>query len=110
MPYPLDLKMKDFAFNNWTEAAANAKNLLDQGHIDANEYGNILALAKQEQGNGGAAQQQQIPPVPGKSQAQPQPDPTADPMNGRALPVQSLPTWDQVMKFMREISGPRPAY
>jgi hypothetical protein len=109
MPYPLDLKMKDFGFNNWTEAAANSKNLFNQGHIDGDEYGAILARAKQEQqGKSVATQQQQIPPVPHNSQ--PQPNPNADPMNGRALPMQSLPTWDQVQRFLRELSGPRPAY
>jgi hypothetical protein len=41
---------QDFTFDNWREAAANAKNLLDQGHIDFDEYGKILARAKKEQG------------------------------------------------------------
>jgi hypothetical protein len=106
MPYPLDRQMKDFAFNNWTEAAANAPSLLDRGHIDVGEYENILARAKKEQADGAAQQQRQIPPTPN----QPQPNPTADPMNGRALPVQSLPSWDQVQRFFRELQGPRPAY
>jgi hypothetical protein len=115
VPYPLDLKMQNFGFGNWTEAATNAKNLLDQMHIDPNEYGTILARAKQEQAGSvsGQGAAQQAPTQQGQtisSPPQPQPNPTADPMNGRALPVQSLPTWDQVMRFMREISGPRPAY
>jgi hypothetical protein len=42
-------------FKNWIEAASNAKNLLDRGEIDYDEYGKILARAKKEQGELGQA-------------------------------------------------------
>jgi hypothetical protein len=105
---------KDYVFANWREAAAHAKDLFGRGEIDMDEYGKILARAKNEQGvsplEQGSAQQGQI--ISGAPQAQPSPEAmnSSEAMSGRALPVQSLPTWDQVVRFFRELQGTRPAY
>ena len=39
---------KDHVFRNWSEAAANAKKLMEQGEIDHEEYVKIMARAKKE--------------------------------------------------------------
>src|SRR5258705_5938472 len=46
----MPLPTSDIGFNNWREAAAKAKDLLSQGHIDFNEYRKIMARARAEQG------------------------------------------------------------
>ena len=92
-------------FKNWIEAASNARNLLDRGEIDFDEYGKIMARAKKEQGELGQAPAQPT----NSSPAQPPPI-LDDPRNGRALPVQSLPTWEEVQRYINELMGPRPAY
>ena len=39
---------KDHVFRNWSDAAANAKKLMEQGEIDHDEYMKIMARAKKE--------------------------------------------------------------
>jgi hypothetical protein len=65
---------RDHVFNNWSEAATHAKNLLDRGEFDYDEYGKILARAKKEQGELGErpAQQGEI------NSGSPQPQPSLD--------------------------------
>ena len=102
---------QDYVFNDWNEAATHAPDLFRRGAIDLDEYQRIMSLGKAKQGQSNAQ-----PVVAGQSQ----PNAPAqsfgpgqerlDPMNGRALPVQSMPSWDQVQRFLREIMGPRPAY
>jgi hypothetical protein len=93
-----------YVFKNWIEAASNAKNLLDRGEIDHDEYGKILPRAKKEQSELGQA------PAQPTNSAPAQPQPTLDQMNGRAPPVQSLPTLEEVQRYINELMGPRPAY
>jgi hypothetical protein len=117
----------DYVFRNWVDAAANAPELMRRGEINPQEYWDILARARAEQGNSGQQPLQpqqpmqrvqapapQIPPSlenGGRAAPQQQPNPLADPMNGRAIPNGvPLPSWEQVQRFMREIAGPRPAY
>src|SRR3954469_824959 len=103
----MPLPSNDIAFNNWRKAAANAKDLLSQGHIDFDEYRNIMARARAEQGistqGKGPMQQGQSSPL-----AQPQrparPQPELIPMSGRALPTQSRPTWDYVKRFLKRLN------
>ena len=106
MPLPSD----DIAFDNWRKAAADAKDLLSQGQIDFDEYRKIMARARAEQG---ISTQGQAPMQQGQSAlAQPQqparPQPELIPMNGRALATQSLPTWDQVRRFLKRLNPIRP--
>jgi hypothetical protein len=104
---------KDYVFANWREAAGHARGLFDRGEIGWDEYERILARAKNEQGvsppGQGPAQQGQI--ISGPPQAQPSSEAmnSSEAMSG-ALPTQPLPTWDQVVRFFRELQGTRPAY
>jgi hypothetical protein len=108
----MPLPSNDDAFNNWRKAAANAKDLLSQGRIDFDEYRNIMARARAEQR---ISAQGQVPMQQGQlsALAQPQqparPQPELIPMNGRALPTQSLPVWDQVKRFLKKMNPIRPA-
>jgi hypothetical protein len=106
----------DHVFGNWEEAAANAGRLLDAGHIDVPEYHRIIALAQKERASRPAqAAPGQAQPAPGQVATPAQNPPDLGPSaSGRAeplgTPMQSLPTWDQVQRFLREIMGPRSAY
>ena len=108
----MPLPSNDIAFNNWRKAAANAKDLLSQGHIDFDEYRNIMARARAEQG---ISTQGKVPMQQGQSSALAQPQQPARPeselipMNGRALPIQSTSTWDQVKRFLKRLNPIRPA-
>jgi hypothetical protein len=108
MPRPSN----DIAFNNWREAAATARDLLSQGHIDFDEYRNIMARARAEQN---ISTQGQVPMQQGQSSALAQPQQPARPqselipMNGRALPIQSTSTWDPVKRFLKRLNPIRPA-
>ena len=114
----MPLPTSDIGFNKWREAAANAKDLLSQGHIDFNEYRNIMARARAEQGTSmqGTSTQGQAPmqqgqlPAPAQPQPPARPQPKLDPTNGRALPTQSLPIWDRVKRFLKGLKLIRPAY
>ena len=119
----MPLPTSDIGFNKWREAAANAKDLLSQGHIDFNEYRKIMARARAEQGTSTQATSTQATSTQGhapmqqgplSAQAQPQqpaqPQPKLDPMNDRALPTQSLPTWDRVKRFLKGLKLIPPAY
>jgi hypothetical protein len=119
----MPLPTSDIGFNKWREAAANAKDLLSQGHIDFNEYRKIMARARAEQGTSTQATSTQghapMQQGPLSAQAQPQqpaqPQPKLDPMNDRALPTQSLPTqslptWDRVKRFLKGLKLIPPAY
>jgi len=129
----MPLPSSDIGFNNWREAAANAKDLLSQGHIDFNEYRKIMARARAEQGTSTQATSTQATSTqatstqghapmqqgPLSAQAQPQqkaqPQPKLDPMNDRALPTQplptqSLPTWDRVKRFLKGLKLIPPTY
>ena len=109
----MPLPSNDIAFNNWREAAAKAKDLLSQGHIDFDEYRNIMARARAEQGisaQGQAPMQQGQPSALAQWQQPARPQPELNPMNGRALPTQSLPTWDQVKRFLKRLNPVRPAF
>ena len=106
---------QDYVFDNWRDAAANAKGLFDAGHIDMDEYSKIMALAQREAAST-PSQAAPAQPAPGNSQpiapgtkalnGEPRPNSGS----GRAQPVQSMPTWDQVMQFMRNLQGPGTAY
>ena len=124
----MPLPTSDIGFNKWREAAANAKDLLSQGHIDFNEYRKIMARARAEQGTSTQGTSTQATSTQGhapmqqgplSAQAQPQqpaqPQPKLDPMNDRALPTQSLPTqslptWDRVKRFLKGLKLIPPAY
>jgi hypothetical protein len=96
----------DFVFSNWQDAAANAGDLLDKGHIDLDEYNRIVALARKERASMPVqAAPGQPPPAPGQVAT-----PGQSSASGRAAPVQSVPTWEEIQRFMRELMGPRPAY
>jgi hypothetical protein len=58
---------------------------LNSGQINLDEYRHIPARAEKEA---------QLP----------------ESASGRAVPVQSLPTYEEVMKNISALSGPRPAY
>ena len=96
-----------YVFKNCIEAASNAKNLLDRGEIDFDEYGKIMARAKKEQGELGQAPAQQAPTNSTPAQL----PPTLDHPNERSgSSSQPLPTWEQVQRFMNELMGPKSAY
>jgi hypothetical protein len=111
---------QDYTFANWTEAANHAQELLKRGDIELDEYNKIQARAKQEAAampklampkNAIGAGQLTLPPEPQQSAGPPQqPQPLGPSASGRAVPTQSMPTWDQVQQFLRELSGSRPAY
>ncbi len=113
----MPLPSNDVAFNNWRKAAANAKDLLSQGQIDFDEYRNIMARARAQQGistQGQAPMRQGQSSAPAQPQQPAQPQPESIPMNGstlptQSLPTQSLPTWDQVKRFFKRLNPIRPA-
>ena len=76
---------QNLVFRNWRQASEHAQNLLNTGQINLDEYRQILARAEKEA---------QLP----------------ESASGRAVPVQSLPTYEQLMKYISELQGPRPAY
>jgi len=78
----MPLPTSDIGFNKWREAAANAKDLLSQGHIDFNGYRKIMARARAEQGTSTQATSTQATSTEGHAPMQ------QGPLSAQAQPQQ----------------------